>query len=43
MEGWPAEALERKYQKQEQRIHELDAADASMDLGGGSGNDKDAV
>lgn len=33
MEGWPAEALERKYQKQEQRIHELDAADASMDLG----------
>ncbi|MDE7312098.1 MAG: hypothetical protein K2N87_10865 [Eubacterium sp.] len=33
LEGWAADALERKYQKQEPRIRELAASDASMEVG----------
>lgn len=33
MDGWVAEAMERKYQKQEQRIRALAAQEASMDVG----------
>ena len=33
VKGWVADALERKYQKQEQRVQELAMEDASMDVG----------
>lgn len=33
IKGWVADALEWKYQKQEQRITELDRQDASLDVG----------
>lgn len=33
VEGWAADALERKYQKQEQRVQELAAQNAAMDVG----------